>query len=105
MNRSEVYEVINGERDYQDTRYPLHVSGFSASPEGFLLVIEQLSADARAAITAGNLPPLGDGSVALDYMRKIAATCVRAMEQHGAVRRGPSPVEPADETYPDPGQP
>jgi hypothetical protein len=86
MDRNEVYGVLDAERDYQDAKFPA-VNGFSASPEGFLLVIEELSAQARTAITRGNLPPLGDGSVALDFLRKIGATCVRAMEQHGAVRR------------------
>lgn len=86
MQRKDVYEVLDGERDYQDNKYPA-VNGFSASPEGFLLVIEELSTQARAAITQGQLPPLGDGTVALDFIRKIGATCVRAMEQHGAIRR------------------
>lgn len=84
--RKEVYEVIDGERAYQDAKYPA-VNGYSASPEGFLLVVEELSAQARSAITAGKLPPLGDGSVALDSLRKIAATAVRAMEQYGVVPR------------------
>lgn len=84
--RSEVYAVIDGERDYQDKRFS-PVGGVSATPEGFLLIVEELSAQARAAITQGHLPPLGDGSVALDFLRKIGATCVRAMEQHGTVAR------------------
>ncbi len=84
--RQEVYQVIDGERDYQDDKFPA-VNGFSASPEGFLLVIEELSTQARASITRGNLPPLGNGDVALDFIRKIGATCVRALEQHGTVAR------------------
>lgn len=86
MTRDEVYSVINRERDYQDTKYPA-VKGFSATPEGFLMVVEELSAQARAAITAGQLPPLGNGDVARDFLRKIGATAVRALEQHGAVER------------------
>jgi hypothetical protein len=84
--RQEVYAAIDSERDYQENKFP-PVDGVSASPEGFLLVIEELSAQARTAITQGQLPPLGDGSVALQFMRKIGATCVRAMEQHGAPHR------------------
>lgn len=85
--RIDVYSVINGERDYQDSKYPRPVDGFSASPEGFLLVIEELVSQARASVTQGKLPPLGDGSEIMNFMRKIAATAVRAQEQHGIVRR------------------
>lgn len=84
--RAEAYAALDSERNYQEKKFP-PVNGISASPEGFLLVIEELSSMARTAIAMGNLPPLGDGSVALEYMRKIGATCVRALEQHGAPHR------------------
>lgn len=85
-SRETVFAAISAERAYQDAKYPA-VNGVSATPEGFLLVVEELSAQARTAITQGQLPPLGDGSVALDFLRKIGATAVRAMEQHGVVSR------------------
>lgn len=85
-SRSEVYSAIDSERDYQDNKYPA-IGGTSASPEGFLLVLEELLAQARADVTQGKLPPLGDGSAILPHLRKIGAVAVRAMEQHGAVRR------------------
>lgn len=84
--RIEVYAAIDSERSYQNDKYPV-VNGISASPEGFLLVLEELLTQARADVTRGKLPPLGDGSGILPHLRKIAATAVRAMEQHGAVRR------------------
>lgn len=84
--RQQVYQAIDLERDYQDDKFA-PVGGISASPEGFLLVIEELSNEVRTKITKGQLAPLGDSSVALDYMRKIGATCVRALEQHGIVYR------------------
>jgi hypothetical protein len=84
--RSEVYSALDGERDYQDRKYPA-VNGYSATPEGFLLVLEELVSLARYEATQGHLPPLGDGSVIMSHIRKIGATAVRAMEQHGAVRR------------------
>lgn len=83
QSRKLAYAAIDSERDYQDTKYPT-VGGYSATPEGFLLIAEELLTQARADITKGHLPPLGDGSVALEYMRKLGATAVRAMEQHGA---------------------
>lgn len=84
--RIQVYAAIDSERAYQNDKYPV-VNGVSASPEGFLLVLEELLAQARADVTQGKLPPLGDGSAILPHLRKIAAVAVRAMEQHGAVRR------------------
>lgn len=86
MIKAIALRAIESERRYQDAKYPA-VNGFSASPEGFLLVVEELSAQARTAITQGQLPPLGNGSVALEFLRKIGATAVRAMEQHGAPTR------------------
>lgn len=86
ISRDEAYTILDGERDYQNIKYPAQ-NGLSASPEGFLLVVEELSQQARSAITAGQLPPLGDGSVALDFLRKIGATAVRAIEQYGAPAR------------------
>lgn len=84
--RSEVYAAIDSERNYQDERFPA-INGFSATPEGFLLVVEELLAQARTHVTQGRLPPLGDGSDILVFLRKIGATAVRAMEQYGAPKR------------------
>lgn len=92
IKRDEVYRILDGERNYQDVKYPAvpngdGTPGYSASPEGFLLVIEELSAQARAVVTQGSLPPLGNGAVVMEYIRKIGATAVRAMEQYGAPQR------------------
>lgn len=84
MQRSEAYAIIDDERDYQDRKYPA-VNGVSASPEGFLLIIEELASQARAAWTATNTPK--DAEVALGFIRKIGATAVRAIEQYGAPSR------------------
>jgi hypothetical protein len=86
MKRSEAYTIIDSERDYQDSKYPA-INGVSATPEGFLLVIEELSTQARASVTQGKLPPLGSGSEIMEFIRKIGATAVRAIEQHGGKRR------------------
>ncbi len=86
VNREEVYKAIDIERDYQDKRFPI-VNGFSASPEGFLLVIEELLTQARASVTQGKLPPLGTGAEIQQFIRKIGATAVRSMEQHGVPAR------------------
>jgi hypothetical protein len=82
--RAEVYAVLDGERDYQDQKYPLF-EGTSASPEGFLLVVEELASEARKQWCYAQTPK--DKDVALNFLRKIGATAVRAMEQHGAIPR------------------
>lgn len=84
--REYVYNIIDAERDYQDTKFP-SINGISASPEGFLLIIEELLAQARASVTQGKLPPLGTGNDIQHFVRKIGATAVRSMEQHGAPTR------------------
>lgn len=89
MTRTEVYKLIDGERDYQDKTWPVEAYGkgnnVSASPEGFLLVIEKLLADARTAWVTTPLPK--DSEEAMKFIRKIGGTAVRAMEQHGAPAR------------------
>ena len=89
MKRSEVYALIDGERDYQDKQWPVEAygkaPGVSASPEGFLLVIEKLLSDARTAWVTTPLPK--DSVEAMNFIRKIGGTAVRAMEQHGAPAR------------------
>lgn len=89
MKRSEVYSLIDGEREYQDKQWPVEAygkgNGVSASPEGFLLVIEKLLSDARTAWVTTPLPK--DKDEAMNFIRKIGGTAVRAMEQHGAPAR------------------
>ena len=84
ISRGVGYSAIDVERDYQDDKYPMF-EGLSASPEGFLLVIEHLLNEGRAKWAYTDTPK--DKGVALDFLRKIAATAVRGMEQHGVVER------------------
>lgn len=87
MKRSEVYSLIDGERNYQDKQWPVgaYDGAVSATPEGFLLVIEKLLGDARTAWVTTPLPK--DKVQAMNFIRKIGGTAVRAMEQHGAPAR------------------
>lgn len=86
ITREQAYAIIDSERDYQDIKYKT-INGYSASPEGFLLVLEELVAQARATVTQGKLPPLGSGTEIMEHIRKIGATAVRAIEQHNAMPR------------------
>lgn len=85
MNRSEVYAVIDSERAYQDAKYPPDSNGKSASPEGFLLVLEHLLNETRKAYVGCPTPK--EHAVLMDGIRKIGATAVRAMEQYGVETR------------------
>lgn len=85
MSRSDVYQVIDKERDHQDS--------FKVGPDGrtdgreksvgdYLTLIRTYSAKADAAYygSPGDTP-------ALHEIRKIAAICVQCMEVHGAPQR------------------
>lgn len=83
--RSQVYEAINTERDYQDSfvlperqYYETHTLG------EFILMLNQYAKQAMQKWThhADVEPP-----ESLEEVRKIAAIAVRCMEQHGAPHR------------------
>lgn len=80
LTRKEVYEIIDGEREYQETRWVRPQHNHSATE--YLVYIDHYlkKALARVSIEEGE-----DG--ALENLRKIAALAVAAMEEHGAPRR------------------
>lgn len=98
MNRTQVYKLIDGERDYQDSRWgatlssdrvpvPQQSNGGDRSIDEFILYIKGYADDAVQVAAH-----FGDPNAKLDPVRKIAALCVACMEQHGAPereRRGP----------------
>lgn len=77
--KSEVQKAIEGERAYQEKRWPHHRHNVAE----WLLIIEKLCTDARRAWVTGH----GDNE-ALHEIRQITATGVAAMEQCGAPERG-----------------
>ena len=84
LPRSDVYIAIDGERDYQDSLERNEVNQESAptfSPMTNLAIIEELCARMKSEFY--DKP----GHPSMDYMRKIAATAVRAMEAFGAPKR------------------
>lgn len=82
MERQEVYKLIDGERNYQDNLSELARYRQKTVAEE-LVIIERYT---RKALDAWTDNP-GD-EAALDVVRKIAATCIRCMEVHGAPSRG-----------------
>ncbi len=81
MNRDEIYNILNEERDYQTEKW----GSLQERPHevgGWLTVMRYLLTKAEAEWSTAD----GDVST-LDQIRKLAATSVACMEQHGAVRR------------------
>ena len=84
MERSEVYLVVDGERDYQNRKWgtiderPKQVGSWLTLMRHCLTKAESDWATSR-----------GDES-ALDEIRKVVAVGVACMEQHGAVKRKPA---------------
>jgi hypothetical protein len=85
--RSEIYSVIDGERDYQDTLGPNRTAGKEHQVGSYLLMLNEYVAKAQRAWTDG----AGDVA-ALDVIRKIAGICVRCMEVHGMPHRDQIPL-------------
>lgn len=78
-NRLEVYDAIDRERNYQD-QLPRNTEKHQ-EPLEHLAIIRRIVRDMEDAWY--DKP----GKADMNYMRKIAAVAVRAMEQHGAPKR------------------
>jgi hypothetical protein len=85
FTRQEVYAAIDSERDYQDAGRgnALRHEGMPVmTPGEYILCMEKCLADARIEW----YKPYG-GKSCLDFVRKVAALGVAAMEHHGAPKR------------------
>jgi len=85
VTREMTYQVIDGERDYQDDgkgNARPHVPGSSLNIPGSLVIIDKLLLDAKFAW----YKPDGVADT-LAHLRKIAAVAVQAMEIYGAPAR------------------
>ena len=81
MNRNTVFEAISSERDYQDRKWGT-IDKHPHEVGGYLTIMRNILAQADAAWSAA----AGDyGS--LEEIRKLAATAVACMEQHGTTFR------------------
>jgi len=80
--RKIVYEVIDGERDYQNNLPSDRTDNSEKTVGDYLTMLESYRRRASDAWTdnAGTQD-------ALHVIRKIAAIAVRCMEEHGAYRR------------------
>jgi hypothetical protein len=85
--RDEVYQAINTERSYQDSRWGDTLSGGrpgngERSVDEFALYIIGYANDLLV-----NASHFGDQGDKLDIIRKIGGLTVACMEQHGAPKR------------------
>lgn len=87
LTRQEVYNLIDGERTYQDSRWndATTTSEGKHTPAEWLLYIEHYLMLARTK--ASTLPDPQSTVETMDIVRKIAAMTVAAMEQNGAPPR------------------
>jgi hypothetical protein len=91
VTRQDVYAVIDGERDYQDSRWNASTTPTEGrhSVEEFVLYMEHYLQEARRLLSTQASPKAThDG---LDFVRKVTAMGVACMEQNGVVPRNPSP--------------
>ncbi len=92
MKRSDIYKLIDGERDYQDSKWGNSASSGiagdgSRSIDEFSLYILGYAQDAARLASH-----YADGTAKLAEIRKVAALCVACMEQHGAPSRATIPT-------------
>ena len=81
MDRQKVYEVIDGEREYQDKKWTPDKHG-NHEVESFILYMEHYLMKAREAISTQN-GVLGG----LEQLRKVVGTGVACFEKHGVPER------------------
>jgi hypothetical protein len=87
LSRKEVYDLIDGEREYQEERWHGETSrgkGYH-SPEEWLMYIEDYVNEAKHVMSRESY--LTATEKAMDLMRKIAALAVAAMEENGSTPR------------------
>lgn len=86
--RSQIYSVLDQERQYQDSKWP---EGVRHTPIEALRIIQGIIQEANATWykEPNNLVVDGEKILSTDLhaMRKIAATCIRCMERFGALPR------------------
>jgi hypothetical protein len=81
MNRSDVYKLIDGERDYQDKKWndTTTDSGGHHSPEEWITYMEDYLAEARHILSRKSTQIANP--TAMEIIRKVTAMGVAAMEQ------------------------
>jgi hypothetical protein len=82
MKREDVYKLIDGEREYQESLPPARTDGKEHSVGEYLVMLKVYTDKALEAWTSG----AGD-TAALDVVRKCAGIAIHCIEDHGAPER------------------
>jgi len=85
LTRAEVYELIDGERDYQDKRWPHDAPSVGSHDVGTYILF--MKGYVNKAIETACFSARHEECI--EHFRKIAALAVRCMEGHGTVPRLP----------------
>lgn len=87
MTRKEVYEIIDSERDYQDSRWNESTTSSAGkhSPEEWIIYMENYLLEAKHILSRENVQTAYPK--AMNIIRKVAAMAVCSMEQLGTERR------------------
>lgn len=87
VQRAEVYATINGERDYQDSRWNAETTTSAGQHtfEEWIVYIEDYLAEAKHILSRE--PAQTAQPKVAHIMRKVTTMGVACMEQHGAPRR------------------
>lgn len=82
MNRNEVYNLLDGERDYQDSLGSDRTDGAKRTVGDYIVMLQHYQ---NELVRQWTLNP--GNEQALDVMRKIGGIAVHCMEDHGAPPR------------------
>lgn len=89
LTRQEAYSIVDSERDYQEMRIirdgSTAVGEHHHSPEEFLLYMEHYLQEARRIASTTWGPSAKPAT--MDFIRKVTALGVAAIEHNGAPRR------------------
>jgi hypothetical protein len=87
LTRQEVYEIIDGERDYQEARWN-NLNKVISNPSSFILWMEEYLSKARSlASTRDERIGTAGNEEIMDMIRKVTALGVACMELNGAPKR------------------
>lgn len=93
MERKDVYVVLDGERDYQDSRWNADttVTEGKHSVAEFALFMDDYLREARTQLSRNGEPEASQ--MALDTLRKVVGMGIACFEQHGVPARYRGPLE------------
>ena len=87
MKREEVYQVIESERQYQDSKWNESTTSTKGvhSPDEWVLYMQDYLSEAQHILSREPYPQAAEKAMAI--IRKVTAMGVHAMEQHETPKR------------------